>query len=123
MQVLFDTSVYIGAFRGDKEAGLVFERWRGKAPLWVSPGPIERKRCASNRSRSQRAEIQSRRAIQKAIRIAQRHFHIGQQPMRDQNRLGTLQMRIAGHDGVAGSRACSTSALAHAARPSTTSSI
>ena len=41
MQVLFDTSVYIGAFRGDREAGLIFERWRGKAPLWVSAVVLE----------------------------------------------------------------------------------
>jgi hypothetical protein len=36
MQVLFDSSVYMGAFRGDRDAGLIFERWRQKAPLWVS---------------------------------------------------------------------------------------
>jgi len=33
--------VYIGAFRGDREAGLIFERWRGKAPLWVSAVVLE----------------------------------------------------------------------------------
>ena len=41
MQVLFDTSVYIGALRGDREAELIFERWRGKAPVWVSSVVLE----------------------------------------------------------------------------------
>ena len=36
MQVLFDSSVYIGAFRGNRDAGLIFERWRRKTPIWVS---------------------------------------------------------------------------------------
>ncbi len=41
MQVLFDSSVYIGAFRGDRDAGLIFERWRRKAPIWVSSVVLE----------------------------------------------------------------------------------
>jgi predicted nucleic acid-binding protein len=41
MQVLFDSSVYIGAFRGNRDAGLIFERWRMKAPLWVSSVVLE----------------------------------------------------------------------------------
>jgi predicted nucleic acid-binding protein len=41
MQVLFDSSVYIGAFRGNREAGLIFERWRRKAPVWVSSVVLE----------------------------------------------------------------------------------
>jgi predicted nucleic acid-binding protein len=41
MQVLFDSSVYIGAFRGDRDAGLIFERWRRKTPIWVSSVVLE----------------------------------------------------------------------------------
>ena len=41
MQVLFDSSVYIGAFRGSRDAGLIFERWRRKAPVWVSSVVLE----------------------------------------------------------------------------------
>ena len=41
MQVLFDTSVYIGALRGSGDAGLIFERWRRKAPIWVSSVVLE----------------------------------------------------------------------------------
>jgi predicted nucleic acid-binding protein len=41
MQILFDTSVYIGAFRGNRDAGLIFECWRGKVPLWVSSVVLE----------------------------------------------------------------------------------
>ncbi|MGA2170233.1 MAG: type II toxin-antitoxin system VapC family toxin [Terracidiphilus sp.] len=41
MQVLFDSSVYIGAFRGNRDAGLIFERWRRKSPIWVSSVVLE----------------------------------------------------------------------------------
>ncbi|MGO9338816.1 MAG: type II toxin-antitoxin system VapC family toxin [Terracidiphilus sp.] len=41
MQVLFDSSAYIGAFRGNRDAGLIFERWRRKAPVWVSAVVLE----------------------------------------------------------------------------------
>ncbi|MGA2536801.1 MAG: type II toxin-antitoxin system VapC family toxin [Terracidiphilus sp.] len=41
MQVLFDSSVYIGAFRGHRDAGLILERWRGEAPIWVSSVVLE----------------------------------------------------------------------------------
>jgi len=41
MQVLFDSSVYIGAFRGNRDAGLIFERSRQKAPIWVSSVVLE----------------------------------------------------------------------------------
>ncbi len=41
---------------------------------------------------------QSRRRVS----IAQRHLHVSQQPMRDEHRLGALQMRVAGHHRVAG---------------------
>jgi len=41
MQILFDSSVYIGAFRGNRDAGLIFERWRRKAPVWVSAVVLE----------------------------------------------------------------------------------
>jgi predicted nucleic acid-binding protein len=41
MQVLFDSSVYIGAFRRNRDAGLIFERWRRKAPVWVSSVVLE----------------------------------------------------------------------------------
>ena len=39
---------------------------------------------------------------QQAIGIAQRHLHIRQQPMRDEHRLGPLQVRVARHHSVAG---------------------
>jgi predicted nucleic acid-binding protein len=41
MHVLFDSSVYIGAFRGNRDAGLIFERWRRKGPVWVSSVVLE----------------------------------------------------------------------------------
>jgi predicted nucleic acid-binding protein len=41
MQVLFDTSVYIGAFRGSRDVGPIFERWRRSAPIWASSVVLE----------------------------------------------------------------------------------
>lgn len=41
MPILFDSSVYIGAFRGVGDAGLALERWRGKAPIWMSSVVLE----------------------------------------------------------------------------------
>ena len=41
MPILFDTSVYIGAFRGNGDGPRIFERWRGKAPIWVSSVVLE----------------------------------------------------------------------------------
>jgi predicted nucleic acid-binding protein len=41
MDILFDSSLYIGAFRGNRDAGLIFERWRRKAPVWVSSVVLE----------------------------------------------------------------------------------
>ncbi len=41
MQILFDSSVYIGAFRGAQDTGLIFERWRREAPIWVSSVVLE----------------------------------------------------------------------------------
>jgi predicted nucleic acid-binding protein len=41
MQVLFDSSVYIGAFRGNRDAGPIFERWRRKALVWLSSVVME----------------------------------------------------------------------------------
>ena len=41
MQVLFDSSVFIGAFRGNRDAGLIFERWRRTSPIWLSSVVLE----------------------------------------------------------------------------------
>jgi predicted nucleic acid-binding protein len=39
--VLFDTSVYIGALRRAGNAGLLFRRWTGDSPLWISSVVLE----------------------------------------------------------------------------------
>jgi predicted nucleic acid-binding protein len=41
MQILFDSSVYIAAFRGNRDGGLIFQRWRRKAPVWMSSVVLE----------------------------------------------------------------------------------
>ena len=39
--------------------------------------------------------------IAQALGVAQDHFDVGKQPVSNQHRLSTLQMRIAGHNGFA----------------------
>lgn len=39
--VLFDSSVYIRALRGESEAGLLIDRWQQMAPLWMSSVVLE----------------------------------------------------------------------------------
>ena len=75
--------------------------WRRESEFTRRDGPIERKSGTGHRSRSQRTEIQACRAIEEAIGIAQCHLNISKQPMRYQNRLRPLQMRVARHDGFA----------------------
>jgi predicted nucleic acid-binding protein len=41
MPVLFDSSVYISAFRRGGDASLLFRRWTGTAPLWLSSVVLE----------------------------------------------------------------------------------
>ncbi|MGH9342443.1 MAG: type II toxin-antitoxin system VapC family toxin [Terriglobia bacterium] len=58
MPVLFDSSVYIRAFRGEDEGdllpGLVSARWRQKTPLWMSSVVLEELYAGAADSSSQR---------------------------------------------------------------------
>ena len=75
---------------------------RSESQLARGNRPVERQRCSGHSSRSQRTEVQPRRAILQPARIAQHHLHVSQQPVRHQHRLRALQMRIARHHRVAG---------------------
>ena len=75
---------------------------RSEAEFARSDGAVERKRGAGDRARSERAIVQARSAILQARRIAQNHLHVRQQPVRNQHRLGALQVRIAWHHVFAG---------------------
>ena len=61
---------------------------------------IKRQSRPGNRARSQRTNIQPLAAICQPVGIAQKHLDICQQPMRDQNRFGPLQVRVSRHRGV-----------------------
>jgi predicted nucleic acid-binding protein len=41
MPVLFDTSVYIGAYRGGGDQSLILQRWARQTPLWLSAVVLE----------------------------------------------------------------------------------
>jgi len=50
MRILYDSSVYIGALRGDPQARLLLERWQRKAPLWVSAVVLEELYAGADRA-------------------------------------------------------------------------
>ncbi len=86
--------------------------------------PIQLERCPGHRPRTQRAIIEPRRTIAQPGGITQNHLNIRQHPVRNQHRLGTLQMRIARHHCITALRALSRAALPTiAASPSMTDSI
>lgn len=60
MQILFDSSVYIGAFRGNRDAEMILERWRGKASVWASSVVLEELHAG--------ADTAARRVIEKLKR-------------------------------------------------------
>jgi predicted nucleic acid-binding protein len=38
---LFDSSIYVNAFRKDGDIGVLFQRWEQKSPLWLSSVVLE----------------------------------------------------------------------------------
>ena len=77
-------------------------RGRGKAQLARGDGAVQCEGCAGNCAGAERAEVEARTAIGEARGIAQNHFNVGEQPVGHVDRLGALQVRVAGHEGVAG---------------------
>ena len=62
--------------------------------------PVDRIGCSGKRTRAERQNVGSLIAVVKSQYIALKHLRIGKQLMRKRHRLGTLQMRVAAHDGV-----------------------
>ena len=62
--------------------------------------PIERVRGARERRRAERARVGGATRSNQALEIAREHPRVGQQMMRQQHRLGVLQVRAAGEDDV-----------------------
>ena len=50
MRILYDSSIYIGALRGDPAVGLILERWQRKAPLWLSAVVLEELYAGADRA-------------------------------------------------------------------------
>ena len=63
---------------------------------------VERQSGASVRSAAQRTNVHPFETILQPLAVAFQHFHVGEQMMREINRLRPLQVRIAGyqHAGV-----------------------
>jgi predicted nucleic acid-binding protein len=91
MQVLFDSSIYIGAFRGNRDAGLIFERWRGKAPVWVSSVVLEELYAG--------ADAAGRRAIEKLERDFERARRVLVPNLSDWTQTGRMLAKIGAKYG------------------------
>ena len=68
-----------------------------KAELFGNSTSIQSDGGAGDRAGTERAHIHALAAVRQALSIAQKHFDIGEQPVRYQYRLGVLQVRIGGH--------------------------
>ena len=61
---------------------------------------VDRQRRARDRSRAQWQNVRARVCVTHALVVAREHVVVREQVMAEQHRLGTLQMRVPGHDGV-----------------------
>ena len=61
---------------------------------------VERQRGAGNRAAAERADVHARVAVPKPLAIALEHLDVGEQMVREINRLRALQMRVAGNEHV-----------------------
>ena len=62
------------------------------------PFAVQRQSRAGKGAAAQGADIHPRQALLEALSVAFEHLHIGQQMVRQIDRLGPLQMRVAGDD-------------------------
>ena len=74
----------------------------GEAEFACGDGAVEREGRAGDGSGAERAEIHAGACVGEAAEVALEHGNIGKQPVGDQDRLGALEMGVAGHHLVAG---------------------
>ncbi len=95
MPVLFDSSVYIHAFRGESAAGLLpsllTDRWRQKAPLWMSSVVLEELYAGAGSS--------SQRIIEKLERDFNTVGRVLVPNLRDWAETGKLLSKVGGKYG------------------------
>ena len=61
---------------------------------------VERQSGTGNRTAAERADVRARAAVPEALAVAFEHLDVGEQMMREINRLRALQMRVAGNEDV-----------------------
>ena len=81
-------------------ASMLFARLSHRTQARRHESAIQRQSCARHGARSQRTYVHTLAAIGKPVAVAQKHFDISQQPMRDQHRFRMLQMRVSRHCGI-----------------------
>src|SRR5262249_18154059 len=59
--------------------------------------PIDRKGCARECRRTERHNVYALANFAEALAVASQHFEVSETPVREQNRLCTLQMGVAGN--------------------------
>ena len=73
----------------------------GKSSSRATSSRSSRKRRAGDRAGAERQDVDPLAGIGEPLRVALQHLHIGEQMMREKDRLRALQMRVAGNDHVA----------------------
>ncbi len=91
MQILLDSSVYIRALRGESGIGLLSERWRQKAPMWMSSVVLEELYAGADSS--------SQRIIEKLERDFEAVDRLLVPNLRDWVQTGRLLSKVGGKYG------------------------
>ena len=74
--------------------------WAREGECVGGDGAVERERGAGDGSAAERAEVHARAGVGEAGEVALQHGDVGEEPVRDEDGLGALEVRVAGHDGV-----------------------
>ena len=77
-------------------------RWPVEAEFVCSDGAVEREGGAGDGSGAEGAEVHAGAGVGEAAEVALKHADVREQPVRDEDGLGALQVGVSGHDGRAG---------------------
>ena len=79
---------------------MLFAVTRGKPELVGDGLAIDGVRDAGEGATAERQLVHDGHGVEEAVQIAIEHLHVGEHVMREEHRLGALEVRVAGHDGV-----------------------
>src|ERR1700748_2369747 len=68
----------------------------------LAVGAVKSEGCAGDGSGAEGAEVHARAGVGEARIVALEHGDVSEQPVRDEDGFGALEVGVAGHDGGAG---------------------